>query len=810
MDFKIHKILLIVIMMFVFVMNVMADDIILKNNKGVIWTISHETEGYAFGAVTLNGQYMETPLKKGIIRFIDTKDSLNYWFYASKCKQINETKAILKGKDNIKGVNVTYKVTVETPLNVKAVKIIYDFKVDKDIDHVRAVLQYNSDFLHTWKCHMYPFVENSKWIDKDTLNWMGIPSLFMYRTDKSMGMLWGIDPNFDYLNPETWTKNFGLFFTDQVIPAQYHVGGNTLYKNIDYHCPMQIVLTDNSNSDMLIIDLMKNWIQLNDYKIEPIYVRSNDEALDLFIKGRLKNPGVWNPGKGYGLHGNRGKDDFMYMGVQGMAAYFDYLLYELTGDSLWRERTFVQMDFIREGQNWDETSINYGAVHTSYVLSEKYAEGYGPSGAGWNSDDRWNIGYKPDICALCALYMLKTWKLVKDHEGLDRQDWYESAIKMIEFIMRQQNEDGGLAQKVQIEPLEMRWHAPWGNLVVTPIKFRSCTAGRALPAFRQFYKITGEKHYKEFMEELEQYHLDNVQNNYYFTGHHPDLPPYELTEASLWGVCEYWLDRYQDTGIQEYLKHAVANIYLAMTWWVPKQLSWVDNPTQGGAAEQQHYLSLTMYCYQNRKIECLKRLYKYTGNHFFNELYNMVVQTNFWTQKETENGCIGGIYERTSRPWSARIGASGKSNYNSLGSWYFNEQALDLFVQIFEMYRKGKDFYFGDKMTIKVYPDGVCYYSKDISKCKKIPFNVLPSSGSIRLKIAEWSESTKSWNISEGLNSEISLSVFIKDLKCNNWFTILLDGEEIGDYQSNNQGELNFTVTDTFSDFSVFVMRNKK
>ncbi|NIT60326.1 MAG: hypothetical protein GWN00_30205, partial [Aliifodinibius sp.] len=111
------------------------------------------------------------------------------------------------------------------------------------------------------------------------------------------------------------------------------------------------------------------------------------------------------------------------------------------------------------------------------------------------------------------------------------------------------------------------------------------------------------------MEELEKYHLKNVQNKYYFTSHHPDLPPYEFEEASIWGVCEYWLNRYDETGNKEYLKHAVANGYLAFTWWCPKQLSWVDNPTQGGSAEQLHYLQYSVYNYQCRKIECLRRLF---------------------------------------------------------------------------------------------------------------------------------------------------------------------------------------------------------
>jgi len=338
---------------------VSAAEVILKNNKGIEWIISKTSKGYTFGEILYNGKTVEAPLLKGVINFRNTVNDSIYWFFASDINQVNLTKAVLTGEGGIEGANVEFKITMETPNDAQAVRILYDFKVDKTISDRRAVLQFNNEFDYDWICHMYPWVEDSKWIARDTLTWMGIPSLFMYRDDRSMGLLWGIDPNFDYLNPETWTKNFGLYFTDRVLPAQFQVGGESLKRGVNYHCPMQIVITDQSDPDELIIELMQNWIGLNKYKVEPLQVRSNDEALELFIKGREENPGGYNPGKGYGLHGNRNLRTFMYMGVQGMAAYFDYMLYEMTGNPIWRERAFEQMDFVKEGQNIDRRSLNY-------------------------------------------------------------------------------------------------------------------------------------------------------------------------------------------------------------------------------------------------------------------------------------------------------------------------------------------------------------------------------------------------------------------------------------------------------------------
>lgn len=781
-----------------FSISVFAQDVVLQNNKGVKCVIVERSEGYAIGSLYLNSEQIEAPLTEGMIRFKNITNNQDYWFFASEKKIENNSKAIFSGRGSINGVTVQFTVTIETPPNTQSIRLIYDFSVNKDIKDWVASLQFHNDFNHTWRCHLYPWVMDSKWINRNPLNWMGIPSLFMYRDDRSFGLLWGIDPNSDYLNPTTWTRDFGLFFTDGIAPAQFHVGSDGLHENINYNCPMQIVLSDVANPDDLLIDLMDNWIILNNFKVPPLHVRSNDEALEMFIKARKNNTQGYIKGKGYSLHGNRELNDFLYMGVQGMAAYFDYMLYETTGDSMWRKRAFEQMDFILEGQETNLKSLNHGALHTTYSLSSELQKKYGPSPVGWNSDDRWNIGYKPDIAALCARYMLDMWKLVKTHEGIDRQDWYNSAINMINFCMRNMNEDGGLAQKVQIEPLEMRWHEPWGNIVITPIKFRSSTAGRALPSFWHFHKMTGDKRYYNFMLELEKYHLEIVQNKYYFTGHHPDLPPYEPTEASIWGVAEYWLNRFEETGDKEYLKHAEANAYLSILWATPKELSWVDNPTFGGSAEQQHYLSLVVYCYQNRKAECLKRISDFTGKQLWSEMYNRTIQNIYWTQQNSPEGVSGGTYERTSLPWPQTEKESERWEINSTGVYYFNEQALDLFLQTFSMYRTGYEkIYFGDDLTTKVYLDGTCYYSKDISGLVEMPFMVTPSSGSLVLKVNNWEDNNRSWTVTEVIDTPISIAVSVGHLNNNTWYSIKKNSKLYGDFQSNYRGELYFTDNST-------------
>jgi hypothetical protein len=628
-------------------------------------------------------------------------------------------------------------------------------------------------------------------VERQRLDNMGIPVLFLYRQNRSLGVLWGIDPNSDYLNPTTWRRDFGLYFIDGIQPAQFRVGGGALKKNIHYHCPMQIVLTAQSDPDAMIIDLIEHWRRLNQYTVKPLQVRSHDEALRIFIEGRRNKTEAWIPGKGYSLHG--ATHTFLYFGVQGMAAYFDYLMYEMTGDPLWRQRAFEQMDFIIQGQNRDPDDFNYGAIHTTYQLV--WLEDYGPHGPGFNSDDRFNIGYKPDICALLVRYMLQMWKRLGDHEGIVRQDWYETAMLAVNWIIRQSNPDGGLPQKVQMKPLEMRWGDDDNHIVIKPFKSRSSTSGRALPSLWQIARITSEQKSKVFLSTLEEYTLRCVQNQYYYSGHHPDLPPYELEEASIWGVAEYWLDRHDETGNPLYLKHAEANASLALLWWCPVELSWVKNHTQCASAEQQHFQQYSVYNYQNRKVEGLWRLYQKTGNVLFLELFERVLQNIYFTQ-ETQGGNMGGTYERIADPWLVRKETEGGAHFDSMGVNYTNEQALDCFLQVLELFRMGKDLFLGAELVHKIYPDGACFYSKDISRMKVVPMELLPSSGTLQVTVEHWADGARTWVVSASIRAQVTLSHKVWGLKASRWYQAMRGNVVLGTYQANPAGELAFACSE--------------
>jgi hypothetical protein len=170
---------------------------------------------------------------------------------------------------------------------------------------------------------------------------------------------------------------------------------------------------------------------------------------------------------------------------------------------------------------------------------------------------------------------------------------------------------------------------------------------------------------------------------------------------------------------------------------------------------------------------------------------------------------VGATHERIADPWLARHDRNGRG-FNSMGTIYMSEQSLDLLLQTVEMYRTGREqIYIGENLTTKVYPDAVCYYSKDITGLKEIPFMVVPSSGTLVLKVEDWKIDKRSWTISEVRDSSVSLNISMGDLNDNSWYTVTKNGEIIGDYQSNYRGELYFTVSGIFSGTTTFEMIKK-
>jgi hypothetical protein len=138
-----------------------------------------------------------------------------------------------------------------------------------------------------------------------------------------------------------------------------------------------------------------------------------------------------------------------------------------------------------------------------------------------------------------------------------------------------------------------------------------------------------------------------------------------------------------------------------------------------------------------------------------------------------------------------------------------SEQSLDLLLQTVEMYRTGK-YVCNDKNVInKSYPDGLCYYSEDNRGKENTDMQIIPSIGSVNSQIKLWDNNKKTWILSSASETNITINHKVGSLKPGNTFQVLLAGKEVGSYQTNQDGEINFSFNGNFKNETEIKLINK-
>lgn len=622
----------------------------LTADSAIEWELIRTDRGWTLGQALVHGKPLEAPATAGIVCLRSTKNDQVLWLAADKAERVDAATARVSGSAEIDGVTLRFSSVIALKPGLPAVQWTTEFSVDRDLRDWEFCLAPWARSTADWRCWCYPFAGNSKGVSISPLRYCGVPAALVYRPDLSVVTLFGIDANSDYLNPNTWTGRAAFHFQSRKTPPEFRFGGGQLSSGEKYRVPLQMIVSDAGDFHPAITSLVRDWITLNEYRVEPLQVREPDKAVSIFVEGRRASQ-MWQSGKGYQI---QDAWPVIYMPESPTNAYLDYLLYERTGDSMWRERAFQIMEFLKGAQHNDPTEPRFGAIESHYNLRE---------GQFASTDRGGNPGLKPDMNAYAARYTLMLWQRVKQHEGVDRRDWYETGTRIAQWVLRQQHPDGGLPQ------------------VVGPDASRnsvSVVSGRALVAMPIVRRITGDASFDPFIDRHELFVRQQVEHRLWYTGAHTDLPPRDFESDSIWQVVEFWLDKYESTRKPDCLDHAEANALLAFLMMCPKQLSWVANPTQTCHAEQQHYLQYSNYCYNNAKIACLHRLAKLTGRDLYRQLCDRIIQCGCWCQ-ETSGPWTGSVYERMSDPW---LGVS--PDCNSKGTRYMSELAVEFNLQLLE------------------------------------------------------------------------------------------------------------------------------
>ena len=623
------------------------DSIVLTNQAGLKWSLQKFSNGWALGNLYYHKKPVEAQTTEGMLFLRNVTTGAKTWVAASGAQTFNSDSVKFSGQTQVGGVNFSFDMTIGLKNDLPVAAMNTRWSVSNNLSGWEVCFTYHNNFVSSWRCQMYPFAGNSSTADISPLQYCGVPGAVMYRPDMSMMTFFFTDMSFDYLNNTTWTRNAGFHFQDGVTSPQFRIGNGSLSSAIQYFYPLQVIVSDSGESSKNITDVVKTWIKVSGYQVQKAqYVRSVQDAFSIYIAGRRATT-MWHPEfGGYELQQGCG---FSYIGTVPTSAYFDYNVFIQTGDSLWRQRAFDQMAFALKAQVTNQSDPNYGMCQTTYWMSSST----------FNSQDRGHIGWKPDINGHIARYMLLTWELVKQKEGVNHTDWYNAGVHTADWIMKQTNPDSGLPQSI----------ASGG------VKSVSVNSSRTLVAMPAIARITGDSRYLDFAGQLERFVQKNVEGRLWFTGFHPDLYPADYDGQGVWNNVEYWLDKYDRTQDAEALDRALADFYYELLTQCPRQLSWVGNPTQCGVDEQEGYHQYTVYCYHGRMLQDIYRLWNATKNDLFRQLYNRLLQLNFYTQVASgaNQGCF---YEAICDPWLAR-----GCGYNCMGTLYLNELSLDLMIQ---------------------------------------------------------------------------------------------------------------------------------
>jgi len=632
-----------------------GETLVLENSAGLRWEFIQDSGGgWALGTISLHAHPVERPALSGIIALRNLGTNELRWLRATAAQKIDARTARFSGRQLIDGVTLSWQTDVVLHDDLDAASFTVNWSVGKNLDGWELCVAYHDGFSHDWRVQSYPWAGNSTELQVTPLRYSGVPGLLAYRPDLSLVALYAIDSNSDYLNPTTWSGRTSLIFVNRKTAPQFRVGAGHLTAGTAYRLPLQLFISDAGDFATSITQIMRAWMAVNRYHVDDsLRIRTPQQAFDLTLDGR-RHMQSWKPGMGYEHH--RGAP-FVYVANNPYIAYFEYRIYRLTGEALWRDRAIQQIEFAIRGQ------LPSGVFNTSYYFIPQERPG-GSIAQGFCSWDWGHNGFKVDMNAWMDRYILQTWQLVKESEGVDHHDWYEAAMRSLAWVLAQQNPDGGFPQVVDIETGE---------------KSESVVAGRTLVALPIIAHITGDDRFLHASSRQEGFLRANVQNRFWYTGQHPDLPPGDFEQDSIYNVVEYWLDRYDSTGDKANLQQAVANAYYALLYWCPRQLSWVANPTQGAATEQEEYNQYSVYNYQNRKIQSLDRLYKATGDPLFRQLRDRVLQLNFFIQV-TDGPYKGSLTEAIADPWLER-----EDGYDFRGSPYTSELVADLMLQLMDL-----------------------------------------------------------------------------------------------------------------------------
>jgi len=576
------------------------------------------------------------------------------------------------GKIDLSFTEIKASVELKIFKEIFAVEMILNVETADDLaGRVEFIICLDGE--ENWLCNFYPGAEGSKDLPEDldkyirvgnlplTSTWKrklfaycGVPAVLLRNKDKNISCLFGLRRDFDYGKPLDWKEYLNVELeSGKILKIVSNVEKGVLKKDVKYSLPLQLIVSNNQNTYLQVYDLIKAWCSINNYKSEVIphkFFRTEKDIFEFLVNERRKNR-FYKKGVTYICDCDRLKIFGINVTNTPFNIYLDYHLWKHTGEKIWMKRVEEQLLWLKNMRVNDKKNLNYGAFYPVSI------DGKTP-GFYYLFEE-----FEVEPNAKSAYWLLKLANEIgKDSLKINvsTDEIIEMALETLEWVIKQQQPDGSIPQKVSKK-----------GQVIQPV-----TPGYSLLLFRYAYLCTGEKKYLSCMERCEKWTIENCVKPLKFFGAHPDLHPEEYEEGSIYLVLEYFLERYNDTKEKIYLDIAICLASFGFLMRCPKQLSWVKEPTWGCSAEQSHYLQYSLYSYCNLKYLCLKKLTDLTGDKFWEKEAKDLI-------KQSAHAVVlkgkwkGGYYERISDPWNARM--------LSTNNIYFSKLAPELIYQILKL-----------------------------------------------------------------------------------------------------------------------------
>ena len=585
-----------------------AADVVLDGGAGLTWRVMFGEPGgpYALGQPSLRGAPLDAqPVADGIAFFRRASDALVVPVLgAALAVDARKTSAVLRGGAQLPGgssvdVNVSVALhAADAAGGAPAATLSVAFSASAALTGWALILKWCGDGPtgDGWRATGYPKAANSTQVQPTNLDYMGWPGFFLFRPNHTVTSFWSLSTTQSYNDPTSWTGSTTFRMqsgdatayaaaagvTGTQIAPQFAFGGGGMEAGVVYNATTRLLASDAGETLAAVRAIAPALLALDDFAVQPLAEnRSAADMLACFVNARRVTP-MWqqNPcglkGSGYLLQDAPWYVD-IYVSSTPASALIDYLVFEKTNDTFWRNRTMEQMYFwMGAVAALPPDSRHAGVMHTAFDV---------PTCA-YNSVDRGNNrGFKLDLNGHSVRYALLLWEEVLRFEGANMSAWAEVARGAAQWLYRMgaaQAGGGAPGSAGFPQMIDAASDAP------TP----SVVSGRlmnALPVIARVLGDSAEANYTALREGADRWLAERGEADLFFTAQHPDLVWSNQDGDAIWALVEHWLDVHDQTGAQAALDRAVGDAYLALLMACPVQLPWVSHPTQLARDEQAGY-----------------------------------------------------------------------------------------------------------------------------------------------------------------------------------------------------------------------------